>query len=1046
MKKVFAQLKPYTFPIAISLIFLIFVGYKLFKPGYIIFTDVTESLDIRSTFQKYIYTYSDSIGESLAEKSRIPLFYLVYSIYKIFSFNPASFIKVKIIVLMALTLFSFIFSLKLLEKHLETDVKKNLWITSITFGALFYITNYWFTNRILHFYLFFSSVTIPINFAVFYIYLYSEKRDFKKLIYLIFFLSIFTATPHTVLFEFLIFFTLSIVYIFTSSWSQTKNRILPLVYFFTPLYLLTNLHWILPFTVSNSAPDAVWSKTITNLLSKNAGIMNSIRLMGYWLVNIKDYFVQNHSAITYIQIFLTFIPLATLITAILLFRKTIISKILLALFLLSMFLCTAGFVTNRFYFYLMFDSPIKNLGWLFREYDKFGVILAFVYAMSLSLIAYKMLEHKILKYLFITVFTLLFASQLYYLNSQLDKNFHSTIVPEDFFKVNYLLRQDNELYNTAWYPGTPKPTWAETEEVRFIFSNKISDKPSITTRSDLIYLLDYIFSSKNLEEINVGKALDMVGVKYLIARKDDSLFVSEDLINKLDNQKSLGKVFSGNYLTLYKNKAFTGLFKTYKNQIITDMGLNILKSLDFYNINTGNTLVNFTDDFSNLNISKYFILDDPLNYKINKFSDRFVYPANYVSEVENGNADKWRKASLKNLNHAESSFFFNNLGVTNYQFDYDNLVVDARDGWEKVDMGKKPTSTIPVSFSEHKNIATNGKEISYTSKPIDFKYFWNTIRSDKFDTTNIKAVHIKFTSNIDRSLIPHFKVSSYLNDDRVDIKFIYPDENGNVDNIVKIPLGTTEADFSMWTLSSTGKGYDYKLEDFEMFDISNNVKPLTLGLKTKNYCDTSECILLVRTLNNKRGGDIQFNVDGKFLGINTKLDEVTPNKAKTNVESVYKWANLGSFWSSKSTLNINLLNINGFNSVNALVLLTKNEYENLINGNVTDENLSESSSSTTIKAEKVNPAKYKLRIDTPNKPFVLGFSKPFSKNWLANGKESKIINGFINGWEFNNGNEKKVVTVKYKPEKFFHIGLIISITTTITLLLWLIYSFKKDKS
>ena len=1044
MKRVFAQLKPYVFPIAVSLIFLIFIGYKLFKPGYIIFMDVTESLDIRNTFQKYIYTYSDDIGESLAEKARIPLFYFVYSIYKIFSFNPASFIKVKILVLMALTLFSFTFSLKLLEKRLETDTKKNLWIVATTFGALFYITNYWFTNRILHFYLFFSSVTIPISFALFYIYLHSEKRDFRKLIYLIFFLSIFTATPHTVLFEFLIFFTLSIVYFFTSSWTKTKERIPPLIYFFTPLYLLTNLYWILPFAVSNSSPDAVWSKTITNLLSKNAGIINSVRLMGYWLVDIKDYFVQNNYAISFSQMALTFIPLTALIVTIILFRKKVISKSLFILFLLSAFLGTASLITNKFYFYLMFDFPIKDFGWLFREYDKFGIVLAFVYAVCISLLVYKMLGHKILRYLFIAVFCLLIASQLYFLNSQLNKNFRSTIVPEDFFKVNYLLRQDNDIYNTAWYPGTSKPTWADTEEVRFVFSNKISDKPTITTRSDLIYYLDYIFSNVNIEEINVGKALDMVGVKYLVARKDYSLFGSVEFINKLDNQKSLEKVFSGNYLVLFKNKEFTGLFKTYNNQIITDMGLNILKNLDSYNIKTKNTLINFTDNFSNLNISKYFILNNQLNYKINKFSNRFVYPANYVSEVENGNADRWRKASLKNLNHAESNFFFNNLGVTNSQFDYDNLVVNARDGWEKVDKRKKPISTIPIKFSDHKNVTIDGKKISYTSKPNDFKYFWNTIRSDRFDTKKIKAIHIKFDSNIDKSLIPHFKVSSYLNDDRVDIKFVYPDGNGDVDNIVKIPAGATEADFSMWTLSSTGKDYSYELKGFEIFNISNNVRPLTLNLKTNNYCDSSECVLLTRALYNKRGGNVQFIVDGKYFGINTKLEE-EKNFSKANVESVYKWATPGSFKSNQKTLNISILNIDGFNSINALVLLTKKEYEDLIYENANNNVLNESFTSATANIGKINPAKYKVQIDANNKSFVLGFSKPFSRNWLANGKESTIINGFINGWDFNNGKDKKI-TVEYKPEKFFHIGLIISVSTTILLLLGLIYSFRKDKS
>ena len=52
---------------------------------------------------------------------------------------------------------------------------------------------------------------------------------------------------------------------------------------------------------------------------------------------------------------------------------------------IGVFMSTSSEITNSFYFPIMFKSPIKSFGWLFREYDKLGAIVAYVYALGISI-------------------------------------------------------------------------------------------------------------------------------------------------------------------------------------------------------------------------------------------------------------------------------------------------------------------------------------------------------------------------------------------------------------------------------------------------------------------------------------------------------------------------------------------------------------------------------------------------------------------------------------------------------------------------------------
>ena len=98
------RLRSALIPILTIVIVSIYVSVVIFKPGYIYFRDVTESIDVSKLYERYIYTYSNDIGESLAEKSRIPIFYFLNSIFSVGKalriFDDSGYVKIKILIVL----------------------------------------------------------------------------------------------------------------------------------------------------------------------------------------------------------------------------------------------------------------------------------------------------------------------------------------------------------------------------------------------------------------------------------------------------------------------------------------------------------------------------------------------------------------------------------------------------------------------------------------------------------------------------------------------------------------------------------------------------------------------------------------------------------------------------------------------------------------------------------------------------------------------------------------------------------------------------------
>jgi len=1024
-------------------------------PGYIYFRDVTESVDISNLFKRYIYTYSNDIGESLAEKARIPLFFTILSIYKIFEnlgFGDDLYIKIKIIFLFASSFIAFLLTTKkFINKHVfQTEILTKYSFVSIVpavIGAFFYTTNFWFTNRIAHFGLFFSTVTIPIVFYFLFDYFFSEKKDLKKLVILSIILGLLTATPHTVLFEIVLFASILFSYLITRD--HTKDKIFTLLWhfiIFLIITLLVNMHWILPYLASNSKPDAEVSETIVELIGRNATLENSLGLMGYWLTNPTDYPIKGFMiSVPYIPLLFlgfTFVALRTK-------KQRQVLLTILILFLTGAFLSTCESYTNIVYFKMMFDSPFRNFAWLFREYDKFGLILSFVYSLSISIILRYTIRKARLFIIALFPIALTIIVNLTFLNSTLEAYYQPVIIPDSYSKIISLLSSDPEESNILWYPGNPKPFWANSEEVRYTFSNLVSPKPSVTTRSEYINYANYLFNLENIYSVDIGEALDLIGVKYLIIRKDESIFKPGRIDDLLNTQTSINLIYSDELLTIYENKAYTGLSKIYNSKIETNAGLNFLKSNAAEILKKQKPYVDFTDRPSGFNTeNKYYQYNPeaPLDFVLNKYSDRFIYPSIYSHKKEDGNPGFWKTGSLENISHAEVDFFLNNLGLNIKQFDFGRGVIIARDGWQMSGKLFNQGNPVETMFSAHPNVVFNGKDLRYNSRLEDFIYYWNIIKSDRFDVLGKTALGVRFNSDISDDLIPHYKFTFYGEGDAITgIIPMYQNERGLMENVVKIPEGSETAVFSIWTVSTDiDQSYSYELKNFILKDISKEVKPISILFSENTGCDGNLCNVYVRLLKSTIGGKLQIKIGSDSFDIETKTPETTRNDR-------YEWVYLGKVDNSNKDVSISISNINGFNSINAFVFL--NELESLETTNTVSQTdfssiQEEKNSSLTVKTKQINPTKYELTVfnDVPGKS-VLSFSKPYNKNWILKPqkKEAGIVNGYINGWEFDNIKAGTYI-VEYKPQEYFQKGAVISGVSAGTVLLILVISYLRSFS
>ncbi len=92
-----------------------------------------------------------------------------------------------------------------------------------------------------------------------------------------------------------------------------------------------------------------------------------------------------------------------------------------------------------------------------------------------------------------------------------------------------------------------------------------------------------------------------------------------------------------------------------------------------------------------------------------------------------------------------------------------------------------------------------------------------------------------------------------------------------------------------------------------------------------------------------------------------------------------------------------------------------------------------------IAYEKINPTKYRLKVQDAEVPFFLAFMERYNHGWQLTGFEESHfrLNGYANGWQVNQKGDYDLI-FEYQPQRLFYWGVFISILMIVVSLLYLI--------
>jgi hypothetical protein len=795
---------------------------------------------------------------------------------------------------------------------------------------MIYLFNPWMTNRLVHFFLFFGSFTIPIVFSLSMRIFFDKGNSMLKILLLPLLIAVTSATPHVVMFDLLI-----IVCIASLSLVKNKN-ILRLSKILTTLGILTLLFssfWILPYLSAGAIPpDRAESIDILMLLSQNASFSETLRLMSYWWFDTANYFVNNQF-VAVIQLIISFV--LPLLTGIYLFknRKSLLPQLFTVIGSISLFLASLTPISYIFYKWLLFDSPINSFGWLFREIDKFGIILAYIFSISITLFLISNIRN-LKTYMVIVSLSFVYLMFVFpHYNFVMKQYFTPTQIPADFTMVNDFLSKDETLSNVVWYPPVNEPTWSNSNDNPYSLTQLSTVKPVFNLTSRSKYIVEFLFNSSQLQTVDLAKSLDLLGVKYVVIRDDDPTYSQQKLLRRLEQNPQLVNVYTTDFLTIFENTQFSNYTKRSESMLISNAGLDTLKYLDELNIDTNAENILYTDTLSasSIDLSServFYLLEagDTNDLIFSQFFDQMIFPFDYTNRAQPHEA--WAKGSLTDLTHAESHFFLNQNGIHNSQFDYDKGIIFAFDNFQLTKqrvLEMQPRSFgkgIEVTFTDDSIVSTDYPDRSQSITTYHFPSkgenpSWKITTSNKLpinETVNAIYVYADVNSENNLDILnPHIKVNFYDKHSQLVSSEILPaDQLGIIKQYVKTPTGAVSVDIGLWS-AITSYGYSIDWTKLLVSDISHEIEPISVTFTTKSDC-VANCVLFARVLQSHKGGSVSVSVNDQEFTINTA----------TNYNR-FIWSEIGDIEAS-SKYTVNITNESGFNALNALVILNKNDY------------------------------------------------------------------------------------------------------------------------
>ncbi|MFQ6126429.1 MAG: carbohydrate binding domain-containing protein [Candidatus Heimdallarchaeota archaeon] len=922
----------------------------LFTNGLVMYGDLIFPSPVERFLSYYTYPLWSPYGSfsALFALPRLPTVAFTVGTASVLNISMETFAKAYLLGCLILIGLSMYYATNTLLKEYGKD-KKTAFIAAII-AALVYMLNPWSLARFSHIWLLLGYALTPLLLVCFIKALKNHRiKDFIAVALLWVLIS---ASPAYAIFAgmlILSWLAFSILFrIKTISKSEVLNnfRSTLLIILF---YCIFSAFWIVPYVFSSATPEHVYSETyITdeslNLFSRNSNVLNVIRLMGYWAVNVN--YSPSFQALFYPWLFASFMLPLFAFASLLLNPKNKYALYFSLIGFLFIFLAKGvqGPLPSS-YRWLTFNVPFFEV---FRDPNKWEGLLALAFCFMMSFTIQGLLQrgwkNPNFNWKKIIAVLLIFFSFAFFIAPSVKGWFGSNYIPikipEEYYIVNNWLANQSGDFKVSWLPeyrgrGT---TWGSS--ITGPFEIWSSNRPNLghiePSTPSTAYYYEYIYSESLLgnKTVYFGKYLNPTNTRYVLFH-DDIVGAEEEAdiaIANFNEQKDLKFVKQEGFYYIFEDNDYAPFIFIPPQNLLVSGGLDTLTSL--------NAIEAFDPDsfgllyLDQVRLNRYFDAQGVILGSKNNISDialaqvsnqYLIAPFAYTTRFNP--AEAWSRTALNDV----WTYFLRHTSPSPnpWNFDYGEGIVLTYDF--RPSLGPVPPHLIntddvgvweagPWTPQDHVKVSSDGESLV-----VDYS----------FDNENsIQVVAQTGFELEDWSNYDTLSLWAYGDGSGNQLEFWYRTNHGELRSwsIGHCTLGWTgwkELSFTfpagprnkvLWfqiivnwnkNWSQQGLGpHQIKIKDIVLSSKSDS-RPrhaliIPIEIEKSGYHE-----LYARVLENPQGGKLTILIDGE------KASSIVTSAKTSN----FVWKKVGVFNLSKGEHYITLINTYGFNAVNLLALM-----------------------------------------------------------------------------------------------------------------------------
>ncbi|MEM3504109.1 MAG: hypothetical protein QW134_07800, partial [Nitrososphaeria archaeon] len=711
--------------------------------------------------------------------------------------------------------------------------------------------------------------------------------------------------------------------------------------------LLINLFWILPQTVAmtHGVATAGYGMVVENVdsLSRRATILNVLRAASGWVWGppaTPSYTINIFG--TNIWNLVSFLPFLVACIPLFLGHKLSKSRDFKKYLLYFGMILTLSILISTGSYYPISGDVYRSaflyvpLGWVIRDpYKNVGLMvisLSFLFSVLTAAVMTKVKIRRGVKFaflLFIAISPLIWGWPALTgdLNGHL--NFGLSEYPKDLETVINFLNSlsDIKSCNILWYPDEP---------AYFIYSDvpKLSSKTlnliDLASRPSLITYMEWAL--KNNDKKYVNAFLTTLGIKYVILRHD--LLESGEkerlsqCVQKFEESYASQKIFEAGNYSVYEIQG-------------VNQRIDIMAGVTYST--TGDSTTNF-----NFNNTLYTIYFEDFIFASNDKIKPLIDPA-YLIPLRSihHNPDRYWSAATMDGGWLNSFLpYLKKYNIQNWQSDYDKGLVFTR-AVPNLKDNPTPNNNDLISYwvfdslndlNQWKNYTRENQFGAIYTITLDNKnlkaelwnstWGWKTINSPLIEAEYGNWYRWELQIKAENAHGVHVKIAEYNDEMKVIISKKIKDIGSGIFDWQTVTIDFTPESpqtkyiqLQIWHGHETTKPLPNKIwiDNVKVYELKRFAEPVTLEIPF-TLQEANEYILLTRIFQNQQGGKIQIQLDNIKYTINTK-DQL--NK--------FTWQQIDTLTLQRGQHKITLINLEGFNAVNLLALIPKQEYQNAQN-------------------------------------------------------------------------------------------------------------------